>query len=129
MKSFIKSFAALCAVYFLATGFAVAEPAEVLVDANGCAFLHELYTLPLSNIPSELDVIVSDQHKISVNNENGNVNFTCSQDVEPTTTGRAVVFNFDNTGLTCKVGSERSEDWHQVISRRGKAKLVCHYHE
>jgi len=127
MKTSIKSFVSLCAIYFLASGLALAEPAVVFVDEDGCGLLKEDWTWPVDSD----DVIIGDLHQVNVNNDNGNVHVTCSQDIEPTSTGRSVIFNFDNTdGLKCRISripDVTTEDWHQVISRNGKAKLVCHY--
>jgi len=129
MKTFIKSGISLCTVYFFASGLALAEPADVFITEDGCGLIREFWTYPVS----EDDVIVGDLHRVSANNNNGNINVTCSQDLEPTSTGRSVILNYDNTGgARCKVSVEpeiKTEDWHQVISANGKAKLTCHFHE
>jgi len=129
MKMSTKSLISLFTIYFLTSGLAVAEPADVFITEDGCGLLSEFWTAPITSD----DVVTGDLHRVSVNNDNGNINVACSQDVEPTSTGRSVVFNYDNTnGLKCtvnKVPKIQTEDWHQVISRNGKAKLTCHYHE
>ena len=128
MQTSIKSFVSLCAIYFLASGLALAEPADVSITEDGCALLNE----------NEVPVGGGDSVSISANNDNGNITLTCSKDLPPTTSGRSVIFNYDNTtdpddvtlGRTCRVSKNpeiRTEDWHQVISAMGKAKLTCHY--
>jgi len=123
----IKTLVSLCTIYFLASGLAMAEPADVFITEDGCGLIREHWTSPVSGD----DVIVGDLHQVSINNDGGNINVTCSQDFEPTSTGRSVIFNYDNTDRAkCKVSVDpeiRTEDWHQVISRNGKAKLICHY--
>lgn len=120
MKTSIKFFVALCATYFLASGLALAEPADVFIDEGGCGLLNE------DNVPVDNGDLVS----ISANSANGNATITCSIDLPRTTTGRSVVFNYDNTDRLCRMtGGNRTEDWHQVISASGKAKLTCHYME
>lgn len=117
MRTSIKSLLSLSAVYFFTSGLAVAEPA-VVIDGNNCGLLLEGggFTSGVGN-------------KITTNSTNGNITLTCSQDLPPTDSGRSVIFNFDNTQIKCVVSGYATDDWHQVISRSGNAKLTCHYHE
>jgi hypothetical protein len=115
MKFSIKSSIAICAVCFLTTGVVFADPAEVTIQEDGCDMF------------SEFGFVRGDLHQVSVNSANGNIKVTCSQDLEPTSTGRSVIYNYDNTGIMCGALGNPTDDWHQVISRNGQAKLTCHY--
>lgn len=115
MKFSIKPVISMCAVYLLATGSVFAEPAEVTIDADGCWMF------------SEFGFVRGDVHQVSTSSANGNIKVSCSQDLEPTSTGRSVIYNFDNTGIMCGALGNPTDDWHQVISRNGQAKLTCHY--
>ena len=63
---------------------------------------------------------------------------TCTMDdVTPPATGRTAVFNIDSDatydrlcGLDDGLGGDLAvtEDWHEVVTKQGKAKLVCHFH-
>lgn len=121
MKASVKSLVSLCAIFSLSSGLALAQangPA-VKITEDGCTFKLEDGT---SSYP-----VLGDLVAIIANSENGNINFTCSFDGDPTSTGRAVVLNYDNTdGGLCFFPGGSTEDWHQVISANGKTKLVCH---
>lgn len=130
MQVSIKFFVSLCAIYFLTTGLTLAEPADITITPDNCALLDE-YGDP---------AVVVDQRTVSSNNANGNLSVTCSYDFEEKLDARrSVIWNFDNTGFTCGipifndsgaiVSYQRTEDWHEVISASGKAKLSCHFHE
>jgi len=97
------------------SGLAFAERAEVFIDADGCGLL------------TETGFMAGDLHQVTANSSNGNIKLTCSQDLDPTSTGRSIIYSFDNTGVICFAGLASTEDWHQVISRSGKAKLTCHF--
>lgn len=120
MKTSFKSFLSLCAIFSLTSGLAVAQdngPAEVVIAADSCTLRTEFGVQEVGDL---VGIIAS--------SENGNINFTCTYEGEPTTTGRAIVWNFDITGTKCKVpGGLFTDDWHEVISASGKIKLVCHY--
>ena len=122
MKSSIKSFVSLCAILSLSSGLALAQdngPANVIIATDGCTFKLETGTTS--------DPVTGDLVAIMANSANGNINFTCTYDGEPTSTGRAVVLNYDNTdGGLCGYPGGTTEDWHQVISAKGKTKLICH---
>ncbi len=117
MKVSIKFFAPLCAICLLTSGSVLADPAEVTIEDDLCSMLGE----------SEGVFVQGDLHQVEASSANGNIKVSCSQDLEPTTTGRSVIFNFDNTGIMCTAMGNPTDDWHQVISRSGKAKLTCHY--
>jgi hypothetical protein len=116
MNISIKSGLAVCAVYLLAMGSVFADTAEVTIEMDGCLMYDE-----------DLVVVSGDVHQVATSSENGNIKVSCSTDLEPTSTGRSVIYNFDNTGSLCGAMGSPTDDWHQVISRSGKAKLTCHY--
>ncbi len=116
MKISIKSFVLLCAIYFLASGLVIADSGDVVkIDGTGCGMF------------TEVGFIKGDLHQVSVNNDNGNIKVSCSQDLDPTSTGRSIIYNYDNTLIKCGAMGHPTKDWHQVISSNGKAKLTCHY--
>ncbi len=123
MKSKYKFVFTLLAVYLLSLGSALADSALVigiedctLLDGNG-----------------GIEVAAGSGVTVSANSSNGNVMHTCSADVTPPDSGRSAIFNIDNTGLWCGLddgsggNAAITEDWHQVVSRSGKAKMVCHF--
>ena len=122
MKTSFKSLVALCVIYFLASGIALAGPAEVSITPDGCVLINQDFTA----------AVTGDLREVSANNENGNVTMSCTHVFENANDPRrAIVYNFDNTGgfVLCDAGGTLTDDWHQVINANGKAKLTCHYHE
>lgn len=69
--------------------------------------------------------IVSGQGVARVSNEGGVIVMRCSLDNVPNDTGRAVHWNYENTGMMCGVGGAATEDWQETISPSGQATLVC----
>jgi hypothetical protein len=59
---------------------------------------------------------------VIVQTPSGRSNVTCTVTGVSNTTGRAVHWDFENTGNTCGGGT----DWKQTLSASGNAKLVCH---
>lgn len=117
MRLTIKSLVTMCAIYFLAAGVVMAEPADVVfIDEGGCGLLND------DGIP-----VAGEGHEVSANSSNGNVKLTCSINLEPTSTGRSVIYNYDTTGILCGTSGGSTDDWHEVISRSGQAKLTCHF--
>ena len=122
MKSIFNYTFALVAIYLLSVGAALAEPALV-IGIDGCGLFN-------GNGMREEGTGVT----VSAENQNGNVMHTCSADVEAPHTGRTAIFNFDNTKIKCGIDNgfggdlEETEDWHEVVTKKGKAKLICHFH-
>ena len=119
MKVSIKSFVSLCAIYFLTSGLALAQ---VVIDFDGFCTLYEEVDGELTGV----HVVGDDKVKITTSSANGNINLTCSAKVPAPNSGRSVVFNYDNTGRYCNVSNTETDDWHQVTSANGNAKLTCH---
>jgi len=120
MNKITKSFVSLWAVYFLATGLALAEPADVMIIDGQCVVLNE----DGDTVSSEF---TEGQAVISSSNANGNVTFTCSFKQDRPTAGRSVIFNYDSFLTECGSPWGQTKDWHQVISASGNTKLSCHY--
>src|SRR5262245_33727579 len=51
----------------------------------------------------------------------------CSAKGLTNTTGKAVRFNFANTGTQCQTPAGLTERWHETLSRKGRATIVCHF--
>ena len=113
----------LLTIYLLSVGSAFAEPAMVigidkctLLDGNGF-------------VAFEAGSGVT----VSAQSSNNNSMHTCSANVIPPDSGRSAIFNIENTGFPCGLDDgfggnlAVTNDWHQVVSARGKAKLVCHF--
>lgn len=128
MKSIFNYTIALVAIYLLTVGAALAVPALV-IGIDGCG-VFDGNGAPVRGAGTGVTV--------SAQNQNGNVMHTCTVDqVTPPDTGRTAVFNIDSPetygekcGLDDGLGGNLAvtEDWHQVVTKHGKAKLVCHFH-
>lgn len=120
MRTSIKSFVSLCASSFLASGLALADIGHaVSIDGFGCGLRDADGTF-----------VAVEYSLVSANSANGNITLTCSHDFAyDVPLKRSKIWNFDNTdeGVCGVGGGKTTEDWHQVISARGKAKLSCHY--
>lgn len=122
----IKSLLSLCAVYILTSGLVLAQtaPAEIYIYTNGeCGMLDETGN----------GTIRGDAIEISTNSANGNVTLICSikldREVE---LRRTKIWNYENTldnpinyGL-CYTDFGPTDDWHEVITPSGNAKMTCH---
>jgi hypothetical protein len=132
MNSPVKLLVSLCTIGFIVSGPALAESATVSISISedNCILISDL-----SASDGELVTERGDRRRvISANNENGNANYSCSADLDPTESGRSEVYNqervFELTGIVIRCdlpGYDSTDDWHQVISRSGKAKLSCHF--
>ena len=120
MKTSIKSLVALCATFALTSGLVLADtaPAEIFIFADGeCGMLDEFGA----------GFVMGEGVQISANSANGNVTLICSAEADRPESGRSVIWNYDNTGGSlCGTLDGATDDWHQVISASGKAKLTCH---
>ena len=120
MKTSIKSLVSLCATFALTSGLALADttPAEIFIFTDGeCGMVDEFLT----------GAILGEGKQISANSANGNVTLICKAETDRPESGRSVVWNYDNTGgMLCGTLDGATDDWHQVISASGKAKLTCH---
>ena len=67
----------------------------------------------------------------SLTNHGGIAKLTCKASGVPNTTGKAVRWNFANTGLPCGIPGDTivTEDWQEVIDELGEATLQCRFRE
>jgi hypothetical protein len=62
----------------------------------------------------------------AVTNRNGS-KATCRAKGLANPTGKAVKFNFANTGAQCATPGGLTSRWHETVSASGRAKIVCHF--
>ena len=59
----------------------------------------------------------------------GNGKLTCKVSDVANSTGSAVKWNYDNTGLLCNIiGAGATDDWQEIVSASGQATLQCRVH-
>ena len=125
MKSKIKSIFMLLPIYMLSVGSVFAESDDVVIGIESCS---------LFDGNGFIQINVGTGITVSAQSANNNTIHTCSADVTPPDSGRSAIFNIDNATVDgyparCRLkGTEFvTEDWHQVVSASGKAKLICHF--
>ena len=64
----------------------------------------------------------------SNNGKGGQINFACYASGVPNNQGRAVHWDYDNTGLTCGTLFGSTTDWRIVVDTEGNAVLKCKIH-
>lgn len=76
---------------------------------------------------NRVPVVTKDTHAVVTNNIPiaGEGKLTCQATVMPSITGRAVIWDFENTGLPCLTPSGPTTSWHEVVSAKGEATLQC----
>ncbi len=95
-----------------------AEPATVGMGTTGCALLD-----------GDGNIISSDEFQsVETNNGKGTGKLTCKAFDVPNNTGKAVHWDFNNTGLLCN----GSENWKIVVSQNedgttGDATMQCRF--
>jgi hypothetical protein len=62
---------------------------------------------------------------MTLSNRGGQSMVKCSVKDVPNTTGRAVRFDYESTGMTCMTAAGPTTDWHETISAAGNATLMC----
>ena len=55
----------------------------------------------------------------------GNVNFRCTGSGAPNSTGKAVHWDYDNTGLLCSTTVGWTDNWKEVVDSDGDVNLQC----
>ena len=120
VKLFCASTLTLVASLMLVTPAANADPAIIitdfacgLLDGDGFGFG-----------TTDTKVVSSQNGKPG----NRNINFKCHATGVPNSTGKAVHWNFDNTGFTCGTLFGSTTDWKETVSAGGKAVLTCKIH-
>ena len=64
-----------------------------------------------------------------VSTSSGNTNFKCKGSGVPNSTGAAVIWNYENTGVLCGTITGVTEDWQSVVSASGNTTLQCKVHK
>jgi hypothetical protein len=97
-------------------GAAIAKSANaaVVIKGGSCSLL------------DASGVVVAGQKFHAVTNRNGS-KATCRAKGFTNTTGKAIRFNFANTGVQCQTPGGLTNRWHQVITPSGRARVVCHF--
>lgn len=62
---------------------------------------------------------------ISVKTHGGTTTFVYKAKGVPNSTGRAVIYNYENTGLLCGTALGLTKDWQNTVSASGNVTLVC----
>jgi hypothetical protein len=73
--------------------------------------------------------IASGEGVFLMSNAGGVSTLRCSLDDVPNSTGRAVHWNYENTGMSCMTTEGTTTDWHETVSAAGRATLVCRHTE
>jgi hypothetical protein len=94
---------------------AQANNGAVVINDQGCALLDG----------DGNSISTSESHAVITNSKNGNTLLKCSVKGVANSTGKAVHFDFDNTGITCATNSGSTENWHETVSASGNATLTC----
>ena len=91
----------------------------VIINDGGCALVDQNGTATIS----------ADSDHAVINRSNSHLMCKVSDVANPT--GKAVHWDFANTGLVCRVygpggnSVTTTEDWHQTTSASGQATLIC----
>ena len=75
-------------------------------------------------------VLTSDAQIVATQSQNANIVVRCRARNVPNTTGAAVIFDYENTGLLCVMidpilGARTTEDWQQTLTPSGIATAIC----
>ena len=136
MNFVFRHFCVLIAIYFLSLGTVVAqEQGALIIDLEVCNLLNDVGSV--ERVGSGVEV--------SASLSSGNVLHTCSGDVTVSPDmKRSKIWTIENTarlrcdnpyddleGCLCYIAGTftGTDDWHQVVTPSGKAKLVCHFND
>lgn len=72
----------------------------------------------------------TDVKQVQTSSKNGNINLKCYAIGVANSTGKAVKYNFNNTGEVCTALSLAltTERWQEVVDTEGNAVLTCNFH-
>lgn len=112
MKPLGKACASLLVLFAVS---AAADPAIIVTD-NGCGLLDGDGGQVFSS---------SDKTVFSNNGQGGNVTLKCYLSGVANSTGKAVKWNFDNTGAACVTLFGATFNWREVVDSEGDAVLTC----
>jgi len=71
-------------------------------------------------------VITNDSHAVVTGSNNGNGLLWCKASNVANSTGKAVHWDFSNTGLLCSTPAGTTNRWNETVSASGEAMLRCH---
>jgi len=75
--------------------------------------------------------VVIESVKVTTPSKNYNKNVSCHGDLPYDPPAKAVVLDFDNTGLNCCVMFDgqwySTTQWHETITPSGNVSLTCHF--
>lgn len=115
----LNSIKVLCvSVFMLLSSSVVAEPAMILTDF-GCTFLDGDGGYVSTNDTKSV---------ITMGGKGSNIILKCHASGAANSTGKAVKWNFDNTGRPCVTHFGTTEDWRIVVSADGQATMTCKVH-
>lgn len=113
-KTSILFAAAFAVVTFLISWTASSKSAAIVsIDEIGCGMLNG----------DGSGTWTDNTH--SVVTSSGNSTLRCQISDVPNSTGKAVIFNFGNTGSYCNTSIGLTDNWQEVVSADGHATLVC----
>jgi len=114
-----KTLLSVCAIYILTSGLVLAqtETAPAFVNPDGTCGLFD----------ENQEIVVGSSLSISANSANGNVTLICTYIFEQVDLTRTKIWDFENTGVKCGTIGGSTDDWHEIISPSGVAKLTCHF--
>lgn len=72
-------------------------------------------------------IFADSSHSVETSSNNDNSVFICKASNVPNSTGKAVRYDFDSTGLPCGTLAGSTNKWHETVSASGEAKLVCQF--
>ena len=119
MKKLIIPFVALfvVAVALVSWRSQTAKDPAVHINDFGCAVFDGNGVLTF--VPASGNAVIT---------SSGNSKITCKASDLPNSTGQAVKWNFDNTGLPCGTFSGLTDDWQNIVSASGQVTLQCRLH-
>jgi hypothetical protein len=127
-------------VMFTFTTMSIISHGQATAQPNNAVVIH-----PPDGLCSMLDgngnsgfISTTNTHITQTQSQNGNTMLRCQvKKIVPNSTGSAVEYDFDSTGLLCGIalplgGFVVTDDWHESVSSGGNnnlanATLVCHY--
>jgi len=117
----LKMFLFVGFVALPAISWAESEHAAVVITGGGCTVRDA----------DGNNVQATDVHKTITNGKNGHVTLRCQAKDVPNATGKAVLWDYNNTGgLKCGIEVNgnfvMTTEWQESLSADGRATIVCH---
>ncbi len=118
----IKSSLLVLALTAAFAGNALAETSAAVVIRDGGCGLYD---------GNGIMVFTTNTQTVATNSANANATLICKADVNPPANGKAAKYSPENAAEVCVIGSTAgwfvTNDYHETVSAKGKATLVCHY--